>query len=228
MPLDELPNELRTCVNCIDRGSCYPNSTSRCRARTMWSESFESFRERAEKRVAELEARSKQGATECSQCGLPLSGPPKVCFNCTPTWGLEQQTRAEAVERDRDEWKNDALRWRREARALRGIVQEDHPDELEVLRGLRSWHAKERRRRREAERERDEALAEVAKLKTLLTEIANEPDWCVLCGADTRQQKDCKSCGTDHTGSRRCFRRGEHDPECGLKPYETIRRKDGA
>jgi hypothetical protein len=42
-------------------------------------------------------------------------------------------------------------RWKREARALRAIVQEDHPDELEVMRGLREWHSKNRRRAREAE-----------------------------------------------------------------------------
>ena len=52
---------------------------------------------------AELAVRSKQGAIECSQCGRPLPGPPKVCFNCTPTWGLEQLTRAERAERERDE-----------------------------------------------------------------------------------------------------------------------------
>lgn len=81
-----------------------------------------------------------------------------------------ERMRAEAAEYQRDEARKriaelerEAGRLRelwhraaREARVLRNIVQEDHPDELVVVRGLREWHAKERRLRREAERERDE------------------------------------------------------------------------
>ena len=125
------------------------------------------------------------------------------------------------LERERDEAQEDARAARRERdEAIRTREEQDTEAQHRATQYCRE--------KREAERERDEALAEVAKLKTLLTEIANEPDQCVLCGADTRQQKDCRSCSNTHHGSRQCFRRGEHHPECGLKPYETIRRKDGA
>jgi len=62
-------------------------------------------------------------------------------------------------------WREIAERATREARVLRGIVQEDHPDELQMVRGMREYHAKERRRRRAAERERDEARERVAELE---------------------------------------------------------------
>jgi hypothetical protein len=54
---------------------------------------------------------------------------------------------------------------KREARVLRNIVQQDHPDELEVMRGLREWHQKNVRRRREVERERDDAKKRIAELE---------------------------------------------------------------
>jgi hypothetical protein len=67
------------------------------------------------------------------------------------------------------------------------------------------------------------AEARIAELEKLLRSIADTPDECVLCGADTRQQYDCRSCNIDHTG-KTCFRRGEHNPECELKPFETVTR----
>ena len=42
-------------------------------------------------------------------------------------------------------------KWKRRARVLQAIVQEDHPDELVMVRGMREWCAGERRKRRAAE-----------------------------------------------------------------------------
>ena len=66
MALDKLPKELRSCINCINRGSCGSDEVIWCGARAMWSESFASFRERAEKRITEMEAHVVQLRKLCA------------------------------------------------------------------------------------------------------------------------------------------------------------------
>ncbi len=73
----------------------------------------------------------------------------------------------------------------REARVLRGIVQQDHPDELIVMRAMRKYHMRERRRRREAEAERDEARERIAELEAKLAALQSPEapaTTCPRCG----------------------------------------------
>lgn len=120
--------------------------------------------------------------------------------------------------------------WQERATVERGevMVLEARVKELEEERrkAAKTWNKMEketRAYRRKVEANVKELAAGNANLRELLKDIADEPDDCILCGADTRTQKDCRSCATDHMGSK-CFRRGEHAADCRLKPYETVRR----
>jgi hypothetical protein len=67
-----------------------------------------------------------------------------------------------------------ARHYKREARTLRAIVQEDHPDELVLMRGMREYHAKERSRRRNAEERIDTVERRHKALRALMYEALVE------------------------------------------------------
>lgn len=91
MPLDELPQDQRNyCSNCLRWGSCVADHRlpdGSCG----WSESAQSVRERAKKKIAELEALVPHpGDGSCDKCGaVPATHVPMVL--CPECYGTEKR-----------------------------------------------------------------------------------------------------------------------------------------